>query len=102
MKKLQEIWKQELGDHIVDFDSEDGKPFEGIINYIKPGTENEKPPSIYPLLNIGQMIELLAEKKAFVHFTIWDSKSETKGINYHKIAIIDGIGEDCSQVQYES
>jgi hypothetical protein len=38
---------------------EDGSYFVGICKYIKPGTENE---SIgLPLLDIGQMIELLGD-----------------------------------------
>ena len=53
-------------------------------------------------VTIGKMIKLLAEQKDFVHFTVWDSKSETRGIKYQKIAIVDGAGEDCSMVQHES
>ena len=55
-----------------------------------------------PLYSTGQMLELLAERKAFVHFTVWDSKSETRGECYRKIAIIDAIGEDCDHILYEA
>jgi hypothetical protein len=53
-------------------------------------------------LTIGHMIEILTKRKAFVHFTVWDSKSDTRGVNYQKIAIVDGIGEDCINEQYDS
>jgi len=46
LQRLRDLWKMELGDYIVDFDTEDGKPFEGITKYIKFGTEKEKPPHI--------------------------------------------------------
>jgi len=98
-ERLRELWKPQIGDvyfyHLKDDNSYDSI---SVVNYeYSYGFNN-----CLPLLDIGQMIELLVEQKAFVHFTIWDSKSETKGIDYHKTAIIDGIDEDCSNAQYES
>lgn len=60
LKKLHTLWKPELGDYMTDFEiEEDGSYFVGVCKYIKSGV-TESPG--YPLLNIGQMIELLQEK----------------------------------------
>lgn len=57
-QKLQNWWQTELGDYMTDFSTEeDGRYFVGICKYIKPSSENKT--IGYPLLNIGQMIELL-------------------------------------------
>jgi hypothetical protein len=60
-QKLQNWWVTELGDYMTDFSTEeDGRYFVGICKYIKPNSENR---SIgFPLLDIGQMIELLGDK----------------------------------------
>lgn len=64
LQKLNALWKIELGDYMTDLETEeDGNYFVGICKYIKPGTENSKPG--YPLLDIGQMIELLQDKCRF-------------------------------------
>lgn len=63
MQKLHTWWRPELGDYMTDFETEEnGTYFVGICKYIKPGVA-ESPG--YPLLNIGQMIGLLMDNKAF-------------------------------------